>query len=1096
MKTWILRLLVLSLLVNLTVNISLSSAADDGTTSSSPDVTIAISGPPSTDIATDGDDATLINFTITSTADITFNNFPISLDTSSDSSSSKAGLLTTSGIANIMDVKIVNTDTDTVVWDPVDANVFTTTLGGSTSISEANDSDVAYHLFTDDVSMSAGEVLHLSLRVDVSNNSALNGMTLMGSLALGNAYPEIGDGLGNILNNSDTLVPTLNIVSKTMTVKSPSLDISLSSVPVIGANVYAGGSKEVPFAGFAFTCGTVSDCTVTKLTLQGYYDDEGNADDFDSAYDASDHLTQLKSLVSGLYLVNQDGILLSTEVALNASNQKATFTVNWTISAGDTEVVCLKGDLSPITYADGDAENIVFGLSNAGYVKVQDEYANSFSAKAGGKTTGSINVGYPMTYVTTKMIDPSGPDLYAEAKSMENLVFNYRLGNEGNVSVDTAILDANVGTNYFYIDGISTTYFSQARWAWHRWSSDRYTAAGGYHDRLLPLYGHAALLDLEAGTHTTSVCIDPTNVVAETDEANNCATQEFFYNGELPDVYSVIDSFDPISGVLDFTLGNNSEINILRNYENYQIILNDNPYFTKAWVTGEESANYLTAGGFEQKTYTFPSSTIFQEGTNTVKVCTDTKNSIAAETSEANNCMSTTFVWNPESAPEESTLSVSVDSDTPLEDIVIAGSSDVEMSAFTFEATGEAFLITDLSVNNLQDGISASDLGEYDNNINTVTLSYEDDSGAMATASGYLVNGTASFSGLDLYVQKDDTANLTIYADLNNIVPSGNSATAGEFINLNLAFNNFKAIGLDSGDYLSEHELNFGDLTYVEGSTYLRLDGAQTVSAISGDSANLTIDDGADDNTYKLPLGSVLCVDADENGSCLAEDTYIVTSWPSSTAGSEDMVSVTMLSDSGNGIYSDNIPVLYALPGSGYLTETNLMWVYETKPTLSLSSGSPSGYKSVLSTDEAFSFRIMADSHENVELEELTVDMVSDGDFATTASVTAYLKDSGIVLASTPVTFIDTSHAKIHFYTPDVEIGAGSTKTYVVMLDTEALLDQDTGLDDPLIFSIGYGSSSNGVVTAGGVQWSDGNVTVQWLGNVSGTSLYGNTLIY
>lgn len=1094
------RLLVLSILVNLAGNIPLSLAADSGITSDYPDVTISISGPAATDIATNSNDVTLINFTIASTADITFNNFPISLDTSLDSSNRYGGLLTPSGIANITDVKIVNTDTGDVVWGPVDANAFTTTLGGSTLISEANDSDVAYHIFTDDISMSAREVLHLSLRVDVRNGSALNGMTLFGSLALGNIYPEIEDGLGNILNNSDALVPVLNIVSKTMTVKSPSLNISLSSTP-IGANIYAGGSKDVPFVGLVFTCGAVSDCTVTNLTLQGYYDDEGDFNDFDSIYDSSDHLTRLSNLVSNFYLVDYDNVPLSMEVNLNASTQKVAFGVNWTISAGDTEVVYLKGDLSPIAYSNNDAENIAFGLSHANYAKVQDEHGNSFGAKAGGSTTGSVNVGTPITYVTTKVINPSGTDLYATAQSVENLVFNYRLGNEGNVSVDTAILNTNMGTNYFYIDGINTTLLSQARWAWHRWSSDRYTMAGGYHSRLLPLYGYTAFLDLEAGTHTVSVCIDPTNVVAETDETNNCASQEFVYNGELPDVYSVVDSFDPTLGILNFTLGNNGEVNIWENYENYQISLNGNPYFTQAWVAGE-GANYLKAGGIEQKTYTFPESTLFQEGTNTVKVCTDTKNVIAAETSETNNCASTTFVWDQESTLQEGTLAVSVDSSTPPEDIVIAGTSDVEVSVFTFEATGEAFLITDLSVNNLQDGILASDLGEYDNNISKVTLSYEDESGAMETASGYLVEGTAQFSGLELYVPKDGTANFTVYADLDSIMSSGSSATAGEFINLNLAFNNFEAIGLDSGNILLGHELNFGTLTYAEESASFKLDGAQTVSANLGDLVNLTINNGTDDNTHKLPLGSILCMDADEDGSCLSEDIYMVTAWPSSTAGSEDTVSVTMLGDSGDGIYGDNVPLLYALPGSGYLTETNLMWVYETKPTLSLSSKSPSGNHSLSKTDEAFFFNITADSHEDVELEELIVDMLSgdlislDGDFVTTASVTAYLKDGGVIVASAPITFIDASHAEIHFDTPDVEIAAGSMKTYTVMLDTGLALNPDTGVDDPLLFSIDYGSSSNGVVTAGGMQWSDGNASVQWLGNVSGTRLYGNTLFY
>jgi hypothetical protein len=635
------------------------------------------------------------------------------------------------------------------------------------------------------------------------------------------------------------LVLQFSVVSSAHAAGVPSLTISLASVPVTGSNLYTRNADDVPFVGMNFDCGAASDCTVTDLLVQGRLDDEGDANDFDSTFDASDHRTRLSSIVSSVWLEDGAGNLVAGPEAVQSSSYRATFgDFSWSIEAGNTETLYVMGDLSSLAYANFDPENISFAL-------------------------------------------PSG-----------------------------------------------------------------------------------------------------------------------------------------------------------------------------AWVTAED----------------VDGSTLIPSGS-------------------ANNA-STTFV----TTAQNGSLTVAVDPSTPPEDIVVAGSSAVESSAYRFTSTVEAFTVTDLSVNNIQSGVSAAALGDADNNIAEVSLSYIDSSGLETVASAALVNGTAQFSGLDIFVEKDDSATVTVLADLNPITSGG--ATSGELIGLNLAFNNFEAVGQDSGEALNPAEVDFGGASYTSGDGIVELAGNQAPSVRVGGSAALRVDDGTSDNANKLPVGTVVCVDDNGNGVCSSEDVFIVTAWPRGTVGVSDRVMVVMMDDAGDNHYEDNDPLLYALPGRGFLSSTNLMHVHETKPTLSVASSSPSGTRTVSSSDDAFIFHVTADDWERVEIEGITVDMSSDADFDTDAVVTAYLKESGITVASAVISFVDSSHAKAAFVPTDFEVAEGETETLTLNLSTAALLDEDAGFDDPLTFSIDLGSATDGVVRAGGFTWSDTETTIQWLGVVESIVLTGNLLLY
>lgn len=1001
------------------------------------DITVSSNGPAASDVAINGKDLTLLNFVVTSVTDVTFDNFPIALS-GSESADTTEGLLNGTS-ANFTDIKIMDTDSGSQIYSSVDATSLTTTevSSGGTAITEgAGDQNTAYYVWTDDWFVDAGSEYNLALKTDIANTSTLDAMTIIGSLPFDATFPALKDANNKTLTNSTVLVPNSTITGKTMTVKAPSLTLSLASSPAAGSTTYVKGSSDVRFSGIVFACGKASDCKVTDLTLQGYLDDDASGVPQCTAAAVgtcaqNTHSSALSTYVGSVSLVDSDGNTIAASKAVNTSTFAVTYTsLNWTIGAGDTEIAYVEGNLSSNSFANGDAETIAFGVSSASNVTVENADGNSFSATGTANSTGA-------TYVTT----------------------------------------SNGGS-----------------------------------------------------------------------------------------------------------------------------------------------------------------------------------------------------------------LTVAVSSSTARENIAIAGSSNVAVSAFEFTATREAFKVTDFAINNRQSAATTAALGDYDNNVASVTVSYADEDGATVSSTGFLVNGTATFSGETLWVPAGSTATMTVTATLNPITDSGSTATAGEFVDLSMAYNNFSAISQGSGstynagmldnDIAVDSDLDFGTITWTDTNA---LDVNLAVPALAGLGASQTLklDNAGAATPANLPVGTLLCVTANPTCNFGTDSVLIVTGWTEGTVFTDAVDGDTVTAVVVNNVdasFANNDDVIYALPGTGFHTGTNQMVVYESKPTLTLSTSSPTSANASIS-EKPFYFTVSADSHEKVQIRtaqvndatlsttdfndpvlngtftqvsatgadtlsnqgaggignsgfqretaagadtasiafvfdapvaslagynglsywaraseaantvRVTVDgagadvvstpsamvantwqfndvpfntaaanlatvtrllfevsdstavdtatydidrivlyteklvvnaMASDGDIDTTAGGTdntqgadnlvGYLYESGGALQATGYFYSaeqanDGFASAITFYPTagtdtGIEVAANTSKTYYVQLDTTLLVDNESGVDDPIQFSINAGSSSNGVVTPGDFWWFETNALVKWLGSVTSSTLYSNALKY
>jgi len=151
-------------------------------------------------------------------------------------------------------------------------------------------------------------------------------------------------------------------------------------------------------------------------------------------------------------------------------------------------------------------------------------------------------------------------------------------------------------------------------------------------------------------------------------------------------------------------------------------------------------------------------------------------------------------------------LDIVAASDQPDDGIVIAGDENVVLNKVKFTSENEAFVVEKISVY-LDD---TTDVGDIKN----VIIEYPTETGTR-TQSTTLEQSTASasFSGMTFYVPKDDSAVLTIKADLNTIA---DGATSGHDFSLDFRDYNFKAVGQSSSEILEQDDTGIDS---VEGGT-------------------------------------------------------------------------------------------------------------------------------------------------------------------------------------------------------------------------------------------------------------------------------------
>ncbi len=135
-------------------------------------------------------------------------------------------------------------------------------------------------------------------------------------------------------------------------------------------------------------------------------------------------------------------------------------------------------------------------------------------------------------------------------------------------------------------------------------------------------------------------------------------------------------------------------------------------------------------------------------------------------------------------------LSASLDASAPDADIILAGASKVHMNAIKFTALYEDFEVQEIT---FTVPAAAAD------NVAKVIIEYPTQNGGTGTAEGYLSNGSVTFTGLNMFVPRNDSAVMHVYIDTTTIT---NGADSGdEFsVDFDATSSTYKHQGLGSGN--------------------------------------------------------------------------------------------------------------------------------------------------------------------------------------------------------------------------------------------------------------------------------------------------------
>ena len=271
------------------------------------DFTITFNGPNAGDIAANGKDVTVFDFTIASKNQVEVRKLSFDIDTTN-----------MSGTDTFTDFKVVDVNSGVIVSGP------------GSDITTSTDPYEMSDIFT----INAGESKRMKVTVDV--DSSLDALDTI-KVAL-NTFGA--SDLKNLDNNTFLTVatdvsPNADVIGNLMTVKSPTLEVALAGVPA--SDSFVKGSTKVPLLGASFRA-ISADVKLTTVKISGTTASGSSSTNINSEllslglYDGNTLISSLKSFSGS---------------GTSTSPSTATFSnLNYTIPQGQTKILTVKADLS------------------------------------------------------------------------------------------------------------------------------------------------------------------------------------------------------------------------------------------------------------------------------------------------------------------------------------------------------------------------------------------------------------------------------------------------------------------------------------------------------------------------------------------------------------------------------------------------------------------------------------------------------------------------------------------------------------------------------------------------------------------------------
>ncbi|MCF7820155.1 MAG: hypothetical protein K9M44_01640, partial [Candidatus Pacebacteria bacterium] len=251
-------------------------------------------------------------------------------------------------------------------------------------------------------SISANDTMNCQVRVDIENTKDENDY-VKASIDVDNwTFKDVATG-----DTITDVVPSSDIAGSEMNVVAASLTVTQAATPPGATHV--GGANMIEVNGFNFAAGNAEDITVTALTLHGYIDENNDGNVGDDYTVGVDNSVYFKDVLTSVELYANGTKIGETKTATTGG--VVTFnSLNWTVEAGSTERLVVKGTLSSNSPYGGNSDYIQFLVNS---VTAEYDAGTSVSPTISSvNTAGDVTVYQTITSAgtLTASLDAGTPD--------------------------------------------------------------------------------------------------------------------------------------------------------------------------------------------------------------------------------------------------------------------------------------------------------------------------------------------------------------------------------------------------------------------------------------------------------------------------------------------------------------------------------------------------------------------------------------------------------------------------------------------------------------------------------------------------------------
>lgn len=324
-------------------------------------VTLALNGPAAGTIGKNTTNQTLMNFNMTSEANITVKQLKLNIQMRDASSN----VVTSSANANwalLKNVKLVDTNSGTTLVGPL--TNYSTTYGTFDAVNNK-----MYKVFTDTFDIAAGATRHVAIQVDVDSTFTSDYKATADLDLSGSNY--VYDNTAAQYATSGNIVPN-TLSGNQMTIGAATLTANKGTA--VNRTVVK-GATDVEGLNTVLVAGTADNLTVNKITARIYADDDGTFDNSGYGDTAANAVVSTVSLYEGTTLVKGPvNISLVGTIGSSGGYYKAEFTsLNYAIAAGAQKSLSIKFKVSPSVSA---TRYVAVDMVPSSDIEVQDSKGN------------------------------------------------------------------------------------------------------------------------------------------------------------------------------------------------------------------------------------------------------------------------------------------------------------------------------------------------------------------------------------------------------------------------------------------------------------------------------------------------------------------------------------------------------------------------------------------------------------------------------------------------------------------------------------------------------------------------------------------------